>query len=342
MKGRQEIVSYHKALLEKNYNGSRSFMDSVTIRFLQPDVAIAHVATGATYIANGVEQKRTGLGTATMVKTNGKWLIAAFHNTLTLGLGYTFSPAPASEQTSAEPGHHLVACPDSPTSGKRPVGADCAIVAHRTFAALPKEPVVLRVENFVSTQAAQNSATPAGAVVETAGKIWLLTVASQGERSKSGTFVTEIGPISGIPTATNYEIQVADADFGPEMNPAISKAVHTHSGLEIWYLLSGEQCPETPSGAHRAKAGEGMFAPGRSSNAAKHNRNRKTRSSFCYRPRCLTTCNHRIGVATEGSLPEIGFSILMDPVRIAENALQSRNRFGLAEDLDEHIIAITG
>jgi hypothetical protein len=52
--------------------------------------------------------------------------------------------------------------------------------------------------------------------------------------------VAEIGPISDISTAASYELQVADADFGPAMNPAISKAIHTHSGPEIWYLLTGE------------------------------------------------------------------------------------------------------
>src|SRR5215470_9605915 len=90
MKGRDEIVSYHKDLLVKRYNGSHSFMDSITVRFLQPNIAIAHVASGATYMADGREQRRTGLGTATMVKVNGKWLIAAFHNTLTSGPGYNW------------------------------------------------------------------------------------------------------------------------------------------------------------------------------------------------------------------------------------------------------------
>ncbi len=263
IKGRREIVSYHKELLGKNYNGSHSFMDSVTVRFLQPNVAIAHVASGATYMADGKEQKRTGLGTATMVKVNGKWLIAAFHNTLTSGPGYSWGPPPSSQQEkpTAESDHHLVGCPDSPTPGKRPPGAGCAIIAHKTFTALPKAPIVLRLENFPTTEAAQNSATPASAVVEAVGKVWLLTLGSQGERSKTGNFVTEIGPIPDIPIAASYELQVADADFGPAMNPAISKAVHTHSGPEIWYLLTGEQCLETPNGSQHAKAGEGMFAP---------------------------------------------------------------------------------
>jgi len=71
----------------------------------------------------------------------------------------------------------------------------------------------------------------------------------------------EIGPLPEIPVATSYELQVADADFGPAMNPAISKAVHTHSGPEIWYLFTGQQCLETPNGIQRAKAGEGMYTP---------------------------------------------------------------------------------
>lgn len=81
---------------------------------------------------------------------------------------------------------------------------------------------------------------PASAVVEVAGRVWLLTLGSRGERSKTGSFVAEIGPISDISTAASYELQVADADFGPAMNPAISKAIHTHRGPEIWYLLTGE------------------------------------------------------------------------------------------------------
>jgi uncharacterized protein (TIGR02246 family) len=185
MKGRDEIVSYHRNLLAKNYNGSHSFMDSVTVRFLQPDVAIAHVASGATYIANGTEQKRTGLGTATMVKMNGKWLIAAFHNTPASGPGYNWGP-PADvrpEKPVAQSDHHLVGCPDSPTPGRRPPGTVGAIVAHKTFTALPKAPIVLRVENFPTTEAAQNSASTASAVIEAGEKVWLLTLGSQGERS---------------------------------------------------------------------------------------------------------------------------------------------------------------
>jgi mannose-6-phosphate isomerase-like protein (cupin superfamily) len=45
----------------------------------------------------------------------------------------------------------------------------------------------------------------------------------------------------------------------PCLTPVVP--VHTHSGPETWYLLTGEQCLELPDRAVRAHAGETMFAP---------------------------------------------------------------------------------
>lgn len=172
-------------------------------------------------------------------------------------------PGHTAAQTTPEhpTAHALVPCGDSPTPGKRPMNMDCAVLARKQFTVLPKGPLVLRLENFLTIEAAQQAGTPASAVVEAAGKVWLLTLGSKGERSQGGNFVTEIGPIPAVPQAPRYEIQVSEANFGPEMNALVSKAVHTHSGPEIWYLFTGEQCLETPNGTVRARAGEGMFAP---------------------------------------------------------------------------------
>jgi uncharacterized protein (TIGR02246 family) len=259
LKGRNEIVSYHKNLLATFYKGSRSIpMEAVAIRLLEPNIAIAHITSGAHYTQDGVEHTRTALATATLTKRDGTWRISAFHNTLTSGPGFAFGTPTASAPTSSD--HHLVDCPDSPTVGKRPADEGCAILARKTFSSLPDSPIVLRVENFASIETARLATGARGVVVEAAGKTWLLIVATKGERSARGNFVAEIGPLSDIPHGSTYEIQVADADFGPAMNAAISKAVHTHSGPEIWYVLTGEQCLETPDGVTRAKAGEGMFA----------------------------------------------------------------------------------
>lgn len=162
---------------------------------------------------------------------------------------------------AAQPAHALVACDDSSVTGKRPANAPCAVLARKEFTALPGSSLVLRLENFGSVEAAQRVATPASSVVEAGGKVWLLTLASKGARSAGGSFVSEIGPLPPVPHASRYEMRVAEADFGPDMNAMVSKAVHTHSGPEIWYLLTDEQCLELPNGALRAHAGEGMIAP---------------------------------------------------------------------------------
>jgi mannose-6-phosphate isomerase-like protein (cupin superfamily) len=172
-------------------------------------------------------------------------------------------PACAAGQTGRgeQPGHALVACPYSQITGQRPANSDCAVLARKEFDSVREGSLVLRLETFATTAAALGVGTPASAVVQAAGKIWLITFGVKGERSPGGQFVTEIGPVPPLPRAARYEMQVSEADFGPEMNPAISNAVHTHSGPEFWFLLTGEQCLETPAGVTRARAGEGMFAP---------------------------------------------------------------------------------
>jgi uncharacterized protein (TIGR02246 family) len=87
LKGRAAIARYHRELLQGVYAGSRSLPPSATVRFLTPDIAIAHVASGAHYTRDGAEHVRMGLATATVVKREGRWLITAFHNTLTSGPG---------------------------------------------------------------------------------------------------------------------------------------------------------------------------------------------------------------------------------------------------------------
>ena len=134
-------------------------------------------------------------------------------------------------------------------------------LAVKPFTTLPQGVLFLRLENFSTTKAAQDAATPASALVEWAGKIWLLTLGPQGERSSAGTPVAEIGPVPDVPPAASYVLDVNEADFGPEMKARVAQQVHTHPGPEIFYLLTGEQCVETPNGTTRARAGEGMVAP---------------------------------------------------------------------------------
>ena len=146
---------------------------------------------------------------------------------------------------------------DHPTAGL--VGV--RVLAVKSFTTLPKGVLFLRLENFATTSDAQNAATPASAVIAWAGKIWLLTLGPKGGRSSGATLVAEIGPVPDVPPAASYVLDVNEAEFGPEMKAEVARQVHTHPGPEIFYLLTGEQCLETPNGATRARAGEGMVAP---------------------------------------------------------------------------------
>jgi mannose-6-phosphate isomerase-like protein (cupin superfamily) len=145
-----------------------------------------------------------------------------------------------------------VGCDDSPTPGKRPLNTDCAVLLHRNFDVLPPGPLVWRFENFPTTQAARDASTPASAVVEAGGKIWLLTLAAKGERSTGATFVTETDLLPPIPPGASYEIIISEANLGPEAKVM----THKHSGPETWFLLTGEQCVELPDRAVRARAGQ--------------------------------------------------------------------------------------
>jgi hypothetical protein len=134
-------------------------------------------------------------------------------------------------------------------------------LAAKQFTKLPHGVLYLRFENFPTRESAHQAETPLGASLDWAGKVWLLTLGPKGERTHGGVFLAEIGPVPPIAPAARYVMEVDEANLGPESNAHIGRLGHTHPGPEIFYLLTGEQCLETPSGIQRAHAGEGMTAP---------------------------------------------------------------------------------
>ena len=82
-KGSSEIESNLTRMFANIFRESTLTFSQVDVRFLTPDVAIAHARwtmTGA-HMPPGLPEPREGLQTLTVQKRNGKWLIAAFHNT---------------------------------------------------------------------------------------------------------------------------------------------------------------------------------------------------------------------------------------------------------------------
>jgi uncharacterized protein (TIGR02246 family) len=91
LKGRDEIVKLHRDVLADLYKGSQFFVDATTIRFLRSDIAVVHSAWRVMYTKDGKELKRTTLAVLILAKAQGQWRIAAVHNTLTGGPGWSFA-----------------------------------------------------------------------------------------------------------------------------------------------------------------------------------------------------------------------------------------------------------
>ena len=97
-----------------------------------------------------------------------------------------------------------------------------------------------------------------GTVVDSLGKVWLLTIAEGGWRPLSGERIAEIGPLP-IAEGETYSAQYMEAIFTPGM----TSRAHIHSGPEAWYTLTGETCLETPQGKQVGRAGgQYVIVPG--------------------------------------------------------------------------------
>jgi quercetin dioxygenase-like cupin family protein len=155
-------------------------------------------------------------------------------------------------------GHeHLteVACVDVPPGEKRPEFG-CFNVGAVTGLRFNRASVYWYLRAFPSRSAAEAARSARGIVVEEGGRVWLSEFGPRNAVPRGGEPIAVIGPMQ-LPTAKSYSAVLSYA----VMRPGDNSRVHTHSGPEGWYVLAGAQCLETPSGAHRARAGQTMTVP---------------------------------------------------------------------------------
>jgi len=126
----------------------------------------------------------------------------------------------------------------------------CYLTASAVLGSLGPGPVFWHLYTYPTQAAAEAVKGPHGTVVESFGKAWLYTIASEGWRPSSGERVAVLGPLA-ITSDKKYTARYMEAVFKPGMRAAI----HRHSGPEAWYLISGAQCLETPDGITVARAG---------------------------------------------------------------------------------------
>jgi quercetin dioxygenase-like cupin family protein len=134
--------------------------------------------------------------------------------------------------------------------GERKGETGCWIFADHPLGKLPRSEIFWHLDAYGTRADADRAKGPSGIVVESQGKIWLLTIQDKGWRPAGGERIAEIGPLP-INAGEPYSAQYMEAVFTPGM----MTPPHIHSGPEAWYTLSGETCLETPQGKQVGHAG---------------------------------------------------------------------------------------
>jgi quercetin dioxygenase-like cupin family protein len=141
---------------------------------------------------------------------------------------------------------HLRPCPP-PSERTGEPGPTCS-TAQQSLGRLPQAPIFWHLDVYATRALAEAAKGPRGTVVESLGKIWVFTIAEAGWRPSGGERVTEIGPLPVKPD-TEYTAVYLESIYDPGM----TAPVHTHSGPEAFYTLTGETCLEVPDGVLRER-----------------------------------------------------------------------------------------
>jgi quercetin dioxygenase-like cupin family protein len=133
---------------------------------------------------------------------------------------------------------------------KRTGELGCWIISDVDVGRLPQQPIFWHLDTYPTRADAEAAKGPRGTVLESLGKIWLLTIDVEEWRASGGTHIADIGPLP-VRSGIDYSAQYMEAIFTPGM----TAAAHRHSGPEAWYTVSGETCLETPAGKMVGRAG---------------------------------------------------------------------------------------
>jgi quercetin dioxygenase-like cupin family protein len=132
----------------------------------------------------------------------------------------------------------------------------CFITGSTVLGKLPDEPLYWYLDTYTTREAAEKAKGKYSTVVESYAKIWLFTINNLHWNASGGQRVARVGPLPLV-GASSYTAIYMEATFIPGMR----SAVHRHSGPEAWYVLTGEQCLETPGHRMIVRAGESGIVP---------------------------------------------------------------------------------
>jgi quercetin dioxygenase-like cupin family protein len=134
---------------------------------------------------------------------------------------------------------------------ERTAEVGCWIVVDQPVGRIEQGQAFWHLDVYPTRPEAEKAKGPRGTIIESLGKVWLLTIEQAGWRpALPGGCIAEIGPLP-VTAGEQYWALFMEVIF----NPGMGSEIHTHPGPEAWYNLAGEACLETPSGKLIARAG---------------------------------------------------------------------------------------
>ena len=132
----------------------------------------------------------------------------------------------------------------------------CTILADRPWSGPHADTLYWHLDRFDSLAEAMRATGPGGVAAEAHRYSWLMTIETKIENHHGGHHVAWIGPLV-LPTANSYSMRVMSS----LLMPGSTTPVHTHSGPELFYIVDGEQCLDTPEKGYKLSAGQVFIIP---------------------------------------------------------------------------------
>ena len=134
----------------------------------------------------------------------------------------------------------------------------CSLIENKPLPEGLKQPLFWHIDRFSSGEEARARVSPASVAFEAHGSWWLMTIEPKVNEHHGGRHVKQ-AKLPVLPPAKGYSMLVMSAYI-----PAgLTSRIHTHSGIEGFYVVDGQQCLETPTRIYKmSKGGSLVIAAG--------------------------------------------------------------------------------
>jgi hypothetical protein len=127
----------------------------------------------------------------------------------------------------------------------------CSVVEIKPLPARLARSLVWHLDQFDTEQHARAAVTPVSIALQAHGSWWLSSVEPDTRDHHGGKHVAEV-KLPPLPAAEGYSMLVISAYVAP----GLTSRIHTHSGVEGFYVVDGAQCLETEARAYTMKRGQ--------------------------------------------------------------------------------------